>query len=86
MINFDDVTKENIKEHNPNWSQIPDRPDIILIIWGYGSGKKNLLFNLISQQPDIDKIYLYDIEPYEAKNQVLINNFYLILRGYGWYL
>ena len=86
MINFDDVTKDNIKEHNPNWSQIPDRPDIILIIWGYGSGKKNLLFNLISQQPDIDKVYLYDIEPYEAKNQVLINNFYLILRGYEWYL
>ena len=26
MINFDDVTKENIKEHNPNWSQIPDHP------------------------------------------------------------
>ena len=51
-----------------------------------GLEKKNLLFNLISQQPDIDKIYLYDIEPYEAKNQVLINNFYLILRGYGWYL
>ena len=26
MVNFDDVTKENIKEHNPNWSQIPDHP------------------------------------------------------------
>ena len=25
MINFDDVTKDNIKEHNPNWSQIPDQ-------------------------------------------------------------
>ena len=24
MINFDDVTKENIKDHTPNWSQIPD--------------------------------------------------------------
>ena len=23
MINFDDVTKENIKEHNPNRLQIP---------------------------------------------------------------
>ena len=23
-INFDDDTKENIKEHNPNWPQIPD--------------------------------------------------------------
>ena len=23
MNNFDNVTKENIKEHNPNWRQIP---------------------------------------------------------------
>ena len=26
MINFDDVTNENIKEHNPNWAQILDHP------------------------------------------------------------
>ena len=26
MINFDDVTKENIKENNPNWLQIPNYP------------------------------------------------------------
>ena len=26
MINFDDVIKENIKEHDPNWPQIPDHP------------------------------------------------------------
>ena len=31
MINFDDGTKENIKEHNPNWPQIPDHPYRILI-------------------------------------------------------
>ena len=24
MINLDDVGKENIKENNPNWPQIPD--------------------------------------------------------------
>ena len=24
LINFDDGTKESIKEHNPNWSQISD--------------------------------------------------------------
>ena len=24
MINFDDVAKENIKEHNQNWPKIPD--------------------------------------------------------------
>ena len=26
MINFDYVTIEKIKEHNPNWPQIPDHP------------------------------------------------------------
>ena len=40
MINFDDVTKENIKEHKPNWLQIADLPYKILIIGGPGSGKK----------------------------------------------
>ena len=56
MINFDDIAKEKIKELNPNWSQIPDHPYRILIIGGSGSGKASSLFNLINQQPDIDKI------------------------------
>ena len=72
MINFDDVTKENKKEHNPNWPQIPDHRYRILIIGGSGSGKTNSLFNLINQQPDIDKIYLYTKNPHEAKYQLLI--------------
>ena len=38
-----------------------------------GSGKTNLLFNLVSHQPDIDKIYLYAKDLYEAKHQFLIN-------------
>ena len=58
MINFDDNTKENIKEHNWNWSQGPDYPYKILTIWGSGSGKSNSLLNLINQQPDIDNSYL----------------------------
>ena len=29
--------------------------------------------NLINKQPDIDKIYLYPKDPYEMKNQYLIN-------------
>ena len=74
MINFDDdVTKENIKEHNLNLSQIPDHPYRILIVGDLGSGKTNSLFNLISYQPDIDKIYLDAEDPYEAKYQLLIN-------------
>ena len=35
--------------------------------------KKNALLNLINNQPDIDKIYLYAKDPYEAKYQLLIN-------------
>ena len=73
MINFDDVTKENIKEHNPNWPQIFDHPYRMLIIGGSGSGKTNSSFNLISHQPDIDKVFLYVKDLYEAKCQFLIN-------------
>ena len=34
MINFDDVIKENIKAHDPNWSQICGHQCRILIIRG----------------------------------------------------
>ena len=73
MINFDDYVNENKTEHNKNWPYIPDHPYIILIIGGSGSGKTNVLLNLIENQPDIDKIYLYAKDPYEAKYQYLIN-------------
>ena len=74
MINFDDVTKENIKEHNPNWPQIPDHPYRTLIIGDSGSGKTNSLFNLINYQPSIDKIYFHTKDPYEAEYQFLKTN------------
>ena len=73
MINFDDIVNENKTKHNKNWPYIPDHPYRILIIGGSGSGKTNLLLNLIENQPDIDKIYLYAKDPYEAKYQYLIN-------------
>ena len=73
MINFDDVTRENIKGHNPTSSQILDHPYKILIAGGLRSGKTNLLFNLISHEQDINKIYFYAKDPYEAKYQLLIS-------------
>ena len=73
MINSDDYTNENKTMHNPNWSYIPDHPYGILIIGGSGSGKTNALLNLINNQPDMDKIYLYEKDPYEDKYQFLIN-------------
>ena len=56
--------------HNLNWPYIPDHPYRILIIGGSGSGKTNVLLNLIkNQRPDIDKIYLYVKDPFELKYQ-----------------
>ena len=40
MINFDYVIKENIKKHNPNWSEVVDHPYRKLIAGGSGSEKK----------------------------------------------
>ena len=73
MINFDEYTNENKRKHNLNWPYIPDHPYRILIIGGSGSGKTNALLNLINNQPDIGKIYLYAKDPYEDKYQLLIN-------------
>ena len=61
MINFDDVTTENIEEHNLNWLQILDHPYRILINAVSGSGKTNSLFNLICYQPDNNKTYMLKI-------------------------
>ena len=55
MINFDYITKEDIKEHSPNWPEIPNNPYRILKVGDSGSGKKNALLNLINHEPDIDK-------------------------------
>ena len=72
MINLDSITNENNKEHNEKWSFIPDHPYRILIIGGSGSGKTNALLNLIKEQDDIDKIYLYVKDLSEPKYDFLI--------------
>ena len=59
MFNLDNIANENNKEHNEKWPYIPDDPYRILIIGCSESGKTNTLLNLISQQDNIDKIYLY---------------------------
>ena len=70
MKNYEHSVEIN---HNPNWPYIPDHPYRILIIGGLGSGKTNVLLNLIkNQQPDIGKIYLYVKDSFKSKYQLLI--------------
>ena len=55
MKNYNQLVEIN---HNPNFLYIPDHPYRILIIGSSGTGKTNMLLNLIkNQRPDIDKIY-----------------------------
>ena len=55
MANLGSITNEN----NKKWSNIPDHSYRILMIGGFKSWKINALINLINEQNDIDKIYLY---------------------------
>ena len=72
MINIDSTTNESNKKYNKIWPYIPDHPYRILIIGGSGSGKTNELINLINEQNDIDKIYLYVRDLSEPKYEYLI--------------
>ena len=67
MINVESITNENNKEQNEKWLFIQDHPYRILIIGGSGSGKTNAFLNLINEQDDFDKIYLYAKELSEPK-------------------
>ena len=51
MINFDDYVNQNKTEQNKNQLYTPDHPYRVLIIGGPGSGKTNVLLNLIENQP-----------------------------------
>ena len=53
------------KNHDPSYR--------ISIIRDSRHGKTSASFNLISQEINIDQIYLYAKDPYEVKYQLLIN-------------
>ena len=62
-ITISQYYKKDRKKHNPNELQIPNHPFRTLLT----GNSRSALFNLISHQPDIDKIYLYSENPYKGK-------------------
>ena len=59
-------------KNNEKWPCIPDHSYRILITGDSGSGKTNTLLNLIKEQDDTDKIYLYVKDLSEPKYEFLL--------------
>ena len=72
MINLDSITNENNKKHNKKMAIYTRSSIQNFVIGGSGSGKTNSLLNLIKEQDDIDKSYLYVKDLSEAKYEFLI--------------
>ena len=70
IFNVDSITNKS-KEHKKR-QFIPDHMYRFLIIGNSGSGKTNALLNLIKEQDNIDKIYLYAKDLSEPKYEFLI--------------
>ena len=60
-----------ITTHNPERSYIPEHPYKIIITGSSGSGKTNAFLNLINDQLDLGKKYLYSKDPYNTKYEFL---------------
>ena len=76
MIIFDVIITGNIKKCNGSCPKIPHHRYWILIIGGSGTGKTNILLNLIHNQPDSDKIYIYTKDTFDNKFQLISDNHY----------
>ena len=72
MIYSDSITNKNNKQHNEKWPYIPDHPYRIFIAGGSGSVKTKGLSNLINEQDDIDKVYLYERDLSKPRHEYLI--------------
>ena len=71
MSNFLEVTGENTQEHNARWTQIPGHLYRIQTECGSGPGKTNAIIDLINQQSDVHKIFLYAKDLNEPKYRYL---------------
>ena len=74
MVNLDSIVNDKNEKRNENWPYIPNHQYIILRTGGSGSGKTNTLLNIINEQRDIEKIYLYAKDLSEPKYEHLIKN------------
>ena len=70
MINLDSITNENNKK--TQWKIAIYTWPSLQTIGSAGSGKTNTLLNLINEQNDIDKVYLYARDLNEPKYKILI--------------
>ena len=66
------ISQNKHKKFNTNGLHISDPLYILLITESSKSVKRNALHNLISHQPDIDKIYLHAQDQNEGKYIFLI--------------
>ena len=72
MINIDNYVNENRTENNEKWPYIPDHSYRITILVVLDEEKTNALINLINEQNDIEKIYLYARDLSKPKYEYLI--------------
>ena len=59
MINLDSITNENKIERNEKWLFIPDPRYKVLIIGASGSGKKNVLINLVKNKTILTRLFVW---------------------------
>ena len=65
MFQFDYIRKEDIKDHNTKWTEIPDHS--YRIIGCSGSGRTNVLLNLIIMNHVLIKI-IYILKIHTKQN------------------
>ena len=59
MFDFHYITKEDLKNHYPNWPEISDHPYRKLVVGDSGYRKTNALLVLVNYELDIDKSCSY---------------------------
>lgn len=59
IVNFDDICTNDENKKEKKCCFMPNHPFRMLMCGGSGSGKTNVLINMITQFLDFDKIYIY---------------------------